>query len=150
MPIKRTIKASKDFRQWLFAIGTRVVEIANGIIMTCFAMTFLLDYQLLITNYPYRTFTHMSSLWLWFIMLLIGIAQLIAMACKSIRSNQFSALVLIWSGCVWAIVAVAFGADYPPLSSAFFTYLTLALLCALAGKEMMSKNKKLEGSDEDF
>ena len=118
----------KDLREWAFRTPTRMVELISGFVAFFFSSAFLLDISIYVVQHPYRNFSYLSSKWLWFIMFLLSILQIIYAGISTVKSNLKSAQLLLWFSLVWIIIAVVFATDYPPISTGFFTYSILSVV----------------------
>lgn len=118
----------KDLREWAFRTPTRMVELISGFVAFFFSSAFLLDISIYVVQHPYRNFSYLSSKWLWFIMFLLSILQIIYAGRSTVKSNLKSAQLLLWFSLVWIIIAVVFATDYPPISTGFFTYSVLSVV----------------------
>ena len=80
--------------------------------------------------------------------LLIGVAltQLVIAIFKSNRCSVLSGYLLIFSALIWAVISATFWASYPPLTTGMTTYPVLAVVCALAGRNLINYAKRIEDS----
>ena len=128
-------------QKWLFGTGTRAVEVMNTLIMLGFAFVLLSSNQDFFIVDPYEKFERLHPHTLSVIMFIVAIAQLIMACFKSARSNVLSGFFLLVSALIWFIVFASFTAAYPPLSTGIFTYLVLSVVCALAGRALVVRNR---------
>lgn len=117
-----------ELRNWCFNTPTRLIELVSGFCAFFFSSAFLMDISLFIANHPYRNFSYLSSKWLWMLMFVMSILQLLYAGRSGIKSNQKSAVLLLWFSLIWIIIAVVFASDYPPISTGFFTYAILSIV----------------------
>lgn len=126
--IVNLLRNIKDLREWAFRTPTRIVELISGFIAFFFSSSFIMDLSFYTVNHPYRNFSYLSNRWLWFIMFFLSILQIIYAGRSTLKSNLKSAQLLLWFSLVWIIIAVVFASDYPPISTAFFTYAILSIV----------------------
>lgn len=148
MPIKYTIHNMSRLRKWLFLYATRIVEFTNGLFILAFSMAFILDFsdgQVDMYQLPtYQDFATAGGFG-WFLFFALGIAQLAAMSCKSIRSNKASAILLMLSGACWGVIAGTFVVPQGLITTAPWVYAVWSFITCLAGYELLTVNKKIEG-----
>lgn len=128
-------------QQWLFGTGTRAIEICSACIMLGFAFVLANNNQHLLIIDPYEKFKHISPHFLSICMLIVAIAQITASFFKSARSNVLAGFILLIAALIWFVVFGLFMAAYPPASTAITTYLVLAIICALAGRALITHNR---------
>ena len=126
--IVNLLRNIKDLREWAFRTPTRIVELISGFIAFFFSSAFIMDISFYMANHPYRNFSYLSNKWLWIIMFFLSILQIIYAGRSTLKSNLKSAQLLLWFSLVWIIIAVVFASDYPPISTAFFTYAILSIV----------------------
>lgn len=126
--IMRFLIYAKELREWAFRTPTRMVELISGFVAFFFSSAFMLDISIYVVNHPYRNFSYLSNKWLWFVMFLLSILQIVYAGRSSTKSNLKSAQLLLWFSLVWIIIAVVFASDYPPISTGFFTYGILSVV----------------------
>lgn len=150
MPIKCTVLQMSRFRTWLFLYATRIVEFVNGCFIVGFSLVFIFDILLgqsrLYEMGSYSSFKNADG-FLWVAFLILGILQFAAMMFYSIRSNKASAFVLIISSAIWALIAgTFFSSRGGVVTTGPVIYGIWALMCLLAGYELLSVNKKIEAA----
>lgn len=150
MPIKCTVLQMSRFRTWLFLYATRIVEFVNGCFIIGFSLVFIFDILLgssrLYEMGSYSDFQNANGLF-WVLFLMLGLAQFAAMTFYSIRSNKASGLILIVSATVWAIIAgTFFSSRGGVVTTGPVIYGIWALMTLMAGYELLSVNKKIEGA----
>lgn len=126
--IVQFLNGIRDLREWAFRTPTRIVELTSGFIAFFFSSAFVLDLSFYVVQHPYRNFSYLSSKWLWGIMFFLSILQIVYAGRDTTKSNLKSAQLLLWFSLVWIIVAVVFATDFPPISTAFFTYAVLSIV----------------------
>lgn len=129
-------------QHWLFGTGTRAVEITSALIMLGFAYVLLVSGHEFFIVDPYEKFERLHPQTMAIIMFIVALAQLLAAYYQSARSNVLSGFALIVSALIWFIVFGSFAAAYPPLSTGIFTYLVLSVVCALAGRALITRNRE--------
>ena len=149
MPHKYAALQMSRFRVWLFLYATRLVEFVNGCFITGFSLVFISDTLFgesrLYEMGSYTDFKNADGL-LWVAFLILGILQFAAMTFYSIRSNKASGFVLIASSAVWAIIAgTFFSSRGGVVTTGPVIYSIWALVTLMAGYELLSVNKKIEG-----
>lgn len=112
---------------WLFDESpTRPVELLSGLTAFFFSVIMMVEYHIIVLQDSYINFGKITSKWLWIVVLIFSIMQIIE-ACKNhLISNLRSAQIALWFTLVWFIIALLFASNYPPLSTGFFTYTLLA------------------------
>jgi len=150
MPIKCTVLQMSRFRTWLFLYATRIVEFINGCFIVGFSLVFVFDMLFrssrLYDMGGYSDFKNADGL-LWVAFLILGVLQFSAMTFYSIRSNKASGFVLIVSSAVWAIIAgTFFSSRGGVVTTGPVIYSIWALMTLMAGYELLSVNKKIEGA----
>lgn len=149
MPVNYTIEQMSRFRRWLFEVGTRVVELLNGCLLISFSAVMGINYYKLLHLPSYFRF-NVTDVWQWLVVFVLGVLQLTAMYYKSNRSNQVSGLLLIFSGCIWLIIASIFSVNKAQvITTGVTTYLIIAWICLLAGYELLTINKAIEDYRND-
>ena len=138
--MKRIIMRVNQGRRFLFHLPTKSIEFLNGLLALMFGLVFMMNGSSLVQYKSYVAFTYVGPVWLWFVISMIGVFQLNAMRKETLESNMLSAIVLKVSSLLWFLVAILFGSTYPPLSTGFFTYLIISLVCVLAGYELSAQN----------
>lgn len=131
-------------QKWLFGTGTRVIEIISGFAMLGFALVFSLHGNEMIKEDLYGKFPHLYPKIFITILLLVAIGQLFAAFFHSSRSNILSGCFLIWSALIWFVISGTFIAAYPPLSTGMTTYPVIAIVCALAGRNLIKHAQRIE------
>lgn len=146
MPVHRTLGQMGRFRRWLFEVGTRIVEFFNALLLISFAAVMVLNYFDLLLLPSFARF-NITEPYQWLLVLGLGVGQFFAMCYKSNRSNQVSGLLLIFSATVWLIISAIFSANLVHVfTPAVTTYVLIALVCLLAGYELLTINRLLEDS----
>lgn len=138
--MKRIIQKVNLGRRYLFSTPTKAIEFLNGIALILFGLVFLLNGNMLGKYRLYLDFNYVGPLWVWGIVVIIGLIQLTHMRRDNLESNMVSAITLKVSALVWFLIAVMFGADYPPLSTGIGTYFILGLVDVLAGLHLSGQN----------
>ena len=131
-------------QKWLFGTGTRVIEIISGFAMLGFALVFSLHGNEMIKEDLYGKFPHLYPKIFITILLIVAIGQLFAAFFHSSRSNILSGCFLIWSALIWFVISGTFIAAYPPLSTGMTTYPVIAIVCALAGRNLIKHAQRIE------
>ena len=141
MTVIEQIVKTRHIPHWLFDKGTRVVEVLNSLFLIGFAITFINDFEGIVSLPSYKAFAIASNPHWWVGMFVLGVVQFMALIKTSLRSNQASGIILISSAWVWSMVAGTFIASLPPLTPAPITYSTFTLMCATAGLYLLKLNK---------
>ncbi|WPJ30528.1 hypothetical protein [Pseudoalteromonas phage vB_PalP_Y7] len=146
MPIKRAKNKLDAFQHWFFEVGTRLVELFSAAILLSFSLKMIFRHVEIITLYPYRYFKHTEPL------IFIGIALFaslqIMVACKkTLRSNFGSGVLLLWAGFIYSWLTVNFALDRPPSIEAV-TSAIMAVTCFLAGREVLSLNRRVDSKNK--
>lgn len=138
--MQRVIKKINQGRVYLFQHPTKSIEILSGLLSVFFGIVFIINGNLLIKNEFYQSFDYIGPMWIWWLVILLGIIQLNASRKDTLESNILSAITLKVSALVTFIIALMFAADYPPLGTGFFTYTILSGFYLLAGIELSVQN----------
>ena len=141
MTIIEQIVKTRHIPHWLFDKGTRVVEVLNSLFLIGFAITFINDFEGIISLSSYKVFAIASSPYWWIGMFVLGVVQFMALLKTSLHSNQASGIILISSAWVWSMVAGTFIASLPPLTPAPIVYSIFTLMCATTGMYLLKTNK---------
>lgn len=128
-------------QKWLFSTGTRAIEVTSSLIMLGFSFVLFESNHSFFTADLYEKFEQIHPHALAIIMFAVAVAQTVAVFFKSARSNVLSGFTLLLSAFVWFVVFGLFAAAYPPLSTGIFTYLALSIVCALAGRALITRNR---------
>ena len=123
----------EGLRNWLFGTGTRALEVLNSSLLLTWGVISLLNAQFveLLPTYAHMKIVPTSLVSIIFFFL--GIAQLVYALRSTADSNIISGYFLIVSSFVWAIIAVGYWGDYPPIKPGMVLYLPLALVNWWAG-----------------
>lgn len=132
------------FQRFLFGTCTRIIEITSGLVMMGFAFVFALHGNEILHEDLYEKFAHLHPHIMVVILLVVGGGQLCAAVFQSSRSNIISGCLLLWASLIWMLIAGTFIAAYPPLSTGMTTYTVLAIVCALAGRNMIKHAQHAE------
>lgn len=138
--MKKVLNKISQGRQFLFRPPTKGIEFLSGISLFFFGLVMSINNSSLLTNQFYKNFTFVGPSWIWIFVMSLGIIQLNALRKDTLESNILSAIVLKVSSLVWCLLALTFGSGYPPLNTAFFTYLSLSCITLLAGYELEVQN----------
>lgn len=130
------------FQRWLFSTGTRAVKFVNAFGLFGYAMVFFLHGEVLYQYKLYDKFDTAPPKVTATVMLVLAVLQIISMVGKTDRYQIIGGYLLICSGFVWFLVAVAFGASYPPLSTGVVFPSLLAVVCPLAGDNLIKLLKQ--------
>lgn len=130
------------FQRWLFSTGTRAVKFVNAFGLFGYAMVFFLYGEVLYQYKLYDKFDTVPPKVTATVMLVLAVLQIILMVGKTDRSQIIGGYLLICSGFVWFMVAVAFWASYPPLSTGVVFPCVMALICPLAGDNLIKMRKQ--------
>lgn len=129
-------------QRWLFSTGTRAVKFVNAFGLFGYAMVFFLYGEVLYQYKLYDKFDTVPPKVTATVMLVLAVLQIILMVGKTDRSQIIGGYLLICSGFVWFMVAVAFWASYPPLSTGVVFPSVMALICPLAGDNLIKMRKQ--------
>lgn len=138
--MQKIINKTNQFRRYLFSTPTKAIEFLSGLSTTLFGLIFLLNGNLLGKYKLYLSFNYVGPLWVWGIVVIIGLIQLNAMRRDTLESNTISAINLKVTAVVWFLIGVMFGADYPPLSTGVGTYFSMSLVNLMAGFHLSAQN----------
>lgn len=138
--MRRIIKKINQGREFLFSTPTKSIEFLNGLCILFFGLVFLFNGASLGEHKFYISFTFIAPPWLWWICVIVGVTQLRAMNKDTLESNMMSVLMLKSSALLWFLFAILFGAEYPPLSTGFFTYLWFSMVSLMAGFHLSAQN----------
>ena len=133
--MERYRRARRAMHAWMFASGTRAVELLNAAALVMWAAALLDDRLLSLPVYLG------ASVW-WHswaneaLSALFAVAALFALAGllrKDKASDKLASFALQLGGLLWAGVALNFFATYPPLNTGVGTYGVLAFITWSAG-----------------
>ena len=127
-------------REFLFSTPTKSIEFLNGLCILFFGLVVLLNISSLGTYKFYASFSSIAPIWVWWISIIVGFIQLKNIGRDTLESNIMSVLMLKVSAFLWLLFAILFGAEYPPLSTGFFTYLWFSVVCLLGGFNLGAQN----------
>lgn len=131
----------RRLQEWLFSTGTRAVELISGCGLLGFAVAFA-NHSELLTRYPiYHKFAAVPPVLVIGTLAMVGLVQLLLMCWHSPRTNVLSGFVLLLGGSLWFLIFSAFSANYPPLNPSMILPLLLALVCSLAGKNLIDYSR---------
>lgn len=128
-------------RRWLFQSSKRLCEFINGFALMSFSSVMFVSYSDIMFNHPYRKLTYISDDHIWVAMFFLGVYQIRLMLSPSCISTQKSGIVLHVSSIIWAVLAITFGLDYPPITTALPIYSLLAFITICAGHESINCGK---------
>ena len=132
------------FQKWLFETGTRAVKFVNAASLMGFAMVLFGFGDVLYKYKLYDKFESIPPPISAAVMLVLAALQIVLMVGKTDRSQIVGGYMLICSGFVWFMVAVAFWASYPPLSTGVVFPSVMALICPLAGDNLIKLTKQYD------
>ena len=132
------------FQKWLFETGTRAVKFVNAARLMGFAMVLFGLGDVLYKYKLYDKFESVPPPISAAVMLVLAALQIVSMVGKTDRSQIVGGYMLICSGFVWFMVAVAFWASYPPLSTGVVFPSVMALICPLAGDNLIKLMKQYD------
>lgn len=130
------------FQKWLFETGTQAIKFVNAFGLLGYAVVLFGFGDVL---YKYKLYDEFESVLHPIsaaVMLVLAALQIVLMVGKTDRSQIVGGYLLICSGFVWFMVAVAFGASYPPLSTGVVFPSLLAIVCPLAGDNLIKLIKQ--------
>ena len=130
------------FQRWLFSTGTKAVKFVNAFGLFGYAMVFFLYGKVLYQYKLYDKFDTAPPKVAATVMLALAVLQIILMVGKSDRSQIIGGYLLICSGFIWFLITVAFVASYPPLSTGVVFPCVMALICPLAGDNLIKMIKQ--------
>lgn len=130
------------FQRWLFSTGTRAVKFVNAFGLFGYAMVFFLYGEVLYQYKLYDKFDTVPPKVTATVMLVLAVLQIILMVGKTDRSQIIGGYLLICSGFIWFLITVAFWASYPPLSTGVVFPCVMALICPLAGDNLIKMRKQ--------
>ena len=132
------------FQKWLFETGTRAIKFVNALCLFGFAVVLFGFGEVLYKYKLYDKFESVPPPVLASVMATLALLQVISMFGKPSRSQIIGGYMLICSGLVWFMVAVAFWASYPPLSTGVVFPSVMALICPLAGDNLIKLMKQYD------
>ena len=130
------------FQKWLFETGTRAIKFVNAFGLLGYAVVLFGFGDVLYKYKLYDKFDAAPPAMTALVMTILAILQVIFMLGKTDRAQVLGGYLLICSGFVWFMVAVAFGASYPPLSTGVVFPSLLAIVCPLAGDNLIKLLKQ--------
>ena len=138
--MKTVIKKVNKARNFLYSTPTKIIEFLTGICSLSFGLVYALNGESLNRLKVYFSFAYVGPIWIWWVMVILGILQLNYMRKETLDSNIKSALTMHVSAVIWFIIAIMFVTDYPPLSTGFFTYFWFSAICSLTALQIDSQN----------
>lgn len=130
------------FQRWLFSTGTRAVKFVNAFGLFGYAMVFFLHGKVLYQYNLYDKFDIAPPKVTATVMLALAVLQIILMVGKTDSPQIIGGYLLICSGFIWFLITVAFWASYPPLSTGVVFPCVMALICPLAGDNLIKMRKQ--------
>ena len=140
MGISDVTKRVNKGRNFLYSTPTKIIEFLMSMCSLSFGTVYLLNGAALNKLKIYLSFAYIGPIWLWWVMIILGVLQFHYMRKDTLDSNIKSALVMHVVAVMWFIIAVMFLTDYPPLSTGFFTYFWFSVVCSLTALELDSQN----------
>ena len=125
------------FQRWLFSTGTQSVKFVNAFGLFGYAMVFFLYGKVLYQYKLYDKFDTAPPKVAATVMLVLAALQIVLMVSKTDRAQIIGGFLLICSGFIWFLITVAFWASYPPLSTGVVFPCVMALICPLAGDNLI-------------
>ena len=138
--MKRIIIKVNQGRNYLFSTSTKPIQFLNGVISLFFGLVYLISGSSLSRLKIYLNFTYVGPIQIWWILVFLGILQLNYVRKDTLDSNIKSALVMHCCALMWFVISILFGSNYPPLSTGFFTYFWLSVVCSLTALQLDSQN----------
>ena len=138
--MQRIIKKVNKGRNYLFSTPTKPIQFLNGVLSVFFGLVYLINGASLNQLKSYLNFSYMGPIWIWWIVVFLGILQINYMRRDTLDFNIKSALVMHTCALMWFVISILFGSDYPPLSTGFFTYFWLSVVCSLTALQIDNQN----------
>lgn len=138
--MQRIIKKVNRGRNYLFSTPTKPIEFLNGLLSVFFGLVYLINGSSLSQLESYLNFSYMGPIWIWWIVVFLGMLQLNYMRRDTLDFNIKSALVMHTCALMWFVISVLFGSNYSPLSTGFFTYFWLSAVCSLTALQLDNRN----------
>ena len=138
--MKRIIIKVNQGRNYLFSTATKPIQFLNGVLSLFFGIVYLINGSTLNQLKIYLNFSYMGPIWIWWVVIFLGILQLNYMRRDILDSNIKSALVMHTCALMWFVISILFGSDYPPLSTGFFTYFWISVVCSLTALQIDNQN----------
>lgn len=136
------------FQHWLFSTGTHAVKFLNSAGLLGFSLVLFGFGDILYRFKFYSKFETAPPEITAGVMLVLSLLQIVSMIGKTSRFQIIGGYILICSGLVWFLIAIAFGAIYPPLSTNVVFPVLLALVCPLAGDNLIKLTKQNDMGNE--
>lgn len=146
--INKLIYVLKYSHNWLFDSGTRCMEVFNSIGLICIGTIFFTNNTYLINLPSYEKFEYVNPPEYWLLVTVLGILNFVAMTIPSLKANQVSGYLMLWSAVVWSVIAVTFNLDVSKLTTAAVIYGLLAFFCTLTGIRLLLLNRAEEEEQE--
>ena len=138
--MQRIIKRVNRGSNYLFSTPTKPIQFLNGVVSLFFGLVYLINGSSLNQLKIYLNFSYMGPIWIWWVVVFLGILQLNYMRKDTLDFNIKSALVMHTCALMWFVISILFGSDYPPLSTGFFTYFWISVVCSLAALQLDNRN----------
>ena len=138
--MKRIIIKANQARNYVFSTPTKSVEFLTAFLAISFGLVFLINGSALSALKLYLNFAYIGPIWIWVASVLLGLLQLKYACSDTLESNIKSALTMHTCAVMWFILSLMFGSDYPPLSTAFTTYMCISIMCSLTAFHLDAQN----------
>lgn len=138
--MQRIAKKVNIGSNYLFSTPTKPVQFLNGVLTTFFGLVYLINGSVLNQLKTYLNFSYIGPIWIWWLVVFLGILQLKYMRKDTLDSNIKSALVMHTCALMWFVISILFGSNYPPLSTGFFTYFWFSVVCSLTALQIDNQN----------
>lgn len=118
---------------WVFDEPTRPVELLSATIGFWFASIMLLNSTMTQSHISYTPFVLLEGGWIWILIVFLSVIHFIKIFAKSTKlTPHIRSYILLWFALVYILIAILFAAAWPPLTTGFPTYCTLAIINLLA------------------
>ena len=138
--MKRIIIKINQARNYVFSTPTKSMEFLTAFLAISFGSVFIINGKALTALKLYLNFSYAGPTWIWIVAVILGLLQLRYACSDTLESNVKSALTMHTCAVMWFILSLMFGSDYPPLSTAFTTYLCICVMCSLTAFHLDAQN----------
>lgn len=115
--------------EWVFSDRTKPIELFSAIVAFLFSLQLIIDFDIITARTSYEYFAALSNKWVWVLVFLMANFQLYNINDSSVAGFRRRGFLSLWMSLVWILISMTFAANYPPLSTGFFTYFSLSIMC---------------------
>ena len=106
--VKKIIIKVNQGRNYLFSTATKPIQFLNGVVSLFFGLVYIINGASLNQIKVYLNFAYMGPIWIWWVVVFLGILQLNYMRRDALDSNIKSALVMHTCALMWFVISILF------------------------------------------